>query len=76
MIYYSAEARGYGLMMFLLLGSTLSMLLAVDRGGRRWWIVYAVFTCATAYTHYTSVFVIATQFVWVAGPIRLPVGRR
>ena len=65
MIYYSAEARGYGLMMFLLLGSTLSMLLAVDRGGRRWWIVYALLTCATVYTHYTAVFVIATQFVWV-----------
>ncbi len=32
MIYYSAEARGYGLMIFLLLGSTLAMLLAVDRG--------------------------------------------
>ena len=33
MIYYSAEARGYGLMVFLLLGSTLAMLLAIERGG-------------------------------------------
>jgi hypothetical protein len=65
MIYYSAEARGYGLMIFLLLGSTLAMLLAVDRGGRRWWVAYALLTCATAYTHYTAIFVIATQFAWV-----------
>lgn len=65
MIYYSAEARGYGLMIFLLLGSTLSMLLAVDRAERRWWVAYALFTCATAYTHYTAIFVMAAQFAWV-----------
>src|SRR5207302_2677690 len=29
MIYYSAEARAYGLMMFFLLGATLSLLLAL-----------------------------------------------
>jgi hypothetical protein len=65
MIYYSAEARGYGLMIFLLLGSTLAMLLAIDRGQRRWWVAYALLTCATAYTHYTAIFVIAVQFAWV-----------
>lgn len=65
MIYYSAEARGYGLMMGLVLLSTLSMLLAVDRGQRRWWVAYALFTCAAMYTHYTSVFVLAAQFLWV-----------
>jgi Dolichyl-phosphate-mannose-protein mannosyltransferase len=65
MLYYSAEARGYGLMVFLLLCSTLSMLLAVERGGRRWWVAYALFTCATAYTHYTAIFVMAVQFAWV-----------
>ncbi len=68
MIYYSAEARGYGLMMFLVAGSTLLLLLAVDRGGRGrwgWWGAYALFTCAAAYTHYTSIFVIAVQFAWV-----------
>ena len=52
-------------MIFLLLGSTLAMLLAIDRGGRRWWVAYALLTCATAYTHYTAIFVIAAQFAWV-----------
>jgi len=65
MVYYSAEARGYGLMMFLLLCSTLAMLLAVERGGARWWVAYGLLTAATAYTHYTAVFVMATQFAWV-----------
>src|SRR5437763_10919086 len=42
MIYYSAEARAYGLLMFLVAASTLSMLVAIDTGRRRWWAVYAV----------------------------------
>ena len=65
MIFYSAEARGYGLLMALVLLSTLSMLLAIDRGQRRWWVAYACFVCASAYTHYTSIFVLAVQVLWV-----------
>ena len=38
MIYYSAEARAYGLMMLLLVCSTLAMLLAIDTRRRRWWV--------------------------------------
>jgi len=34
MIFYSTEARAYGLLMLLVTGSTLSMLLAVDTGRR------------------------------------------
>lgn len=64
MIFYSAEARGYGVMMALVLASTLALLLAIDDGRRRWWVAYAVFVCLAAYTHYTSVFVLATQFSW------------
>lgn len=65
MIFYSAEARGYGLMIALVLLSTLSVLLAIDRGQRRWWVAYAFFACAAAYTHYTSVFILAAQLLWV-----------
>ena len=65
MIYYSAEARAYGLMMFLVLGSTLSMLLAVDTGRRRYWILYALCSAAAFYTHYTCVFVLGAQLVWL-----------
>lgn len=65
MIYYSAEARAYGLMMFLIVGSTLSLLSAVDTRRRLWWGLYAVSSAAAFYTHYTCAFVLAAQLIWV-----------
>jgi 4-amino-4-deoxy-L-arabinose transferase-like glycosyltransferase len=65
MIFYSAEARGYALMMAFVLLSTLAMLVAVDDGRARWWVAYAACSCAAVYTHYTSVFVLGTQFLWL-----------
>jgi hypothetical protein len=65
MIYYSAEARAYGLMMALLCLSTLAMLLAVDTGRARWWAVYAVATCGAVYSHYTCVFALGAQLLWL-----------
>jgi 4-amino-4-deoxy-L-arabinose transferase-like glycosyltransferase len=65
MIFYSAEARGYGLMMALVLVSTLALLLAVDRGQRRWWVLYGAAVLAVALTHYTAIFVLVAQFTWV-----------
>ena len=65
MIYYSAEARAYGLMMFLIVGSTLSLLSAVDTRRRLWWGLYAVSSAAAFYTHYTCAFVLGAQFLWL-----------
>ena len=65
MIYYSAEARGYGVLMALLLLSTLCLLQGVDSDGRRWWVGYGFFVLLAAYTHYTALFVLAAQFGWV-----------
>ncbi|MDQ6607153.1 MAG: glycosyltransferase family 39 protein [Actinomycetota bacterium] len=65
MIYYSSEARSYGMMMLLVLGSTLAMLQAIDTRGRRWWVLYAVCSCAAFYTHYTCVFVLGAQLLWL-----------
>ena len=64
MIFYSAEARGYGVLMALLLLSTLTLLIAVDDGRARWWVAYGVCVCLAAYTHYTAVFVLAAQLGW------------
>ena len=64
MVYYSTEARAYGLMMAFTIGSTLSLLSAIDTGRRRWWVSYAVCSCAAFYSHYTCFFVLATQLVW------------
>jgi dolichyl-phosphate-mannose-protein mannosyltransferase len=65
MIYYSAEARGYALMMALTAASTLALLRAVDRGRTRWWVSYAIASCGAAYSHYTCVFALGAQLVWV-----------
>jgi 4-amino-4-deoxy-L-arabinose transferase-like glycosyltransferase len=64
MVYYSAEARGYALMMALVLGATLCLLTAVEHGRARWWAGYAACTCAAVYTHYTSVFALAGLLGW------------
>jgi len=65
MVYYSAEARGYAVMMALVTLSTLAMLLAVD-DRRPWaWVLYAASSCAAVYTHYTSVFVLGAQLLWL-----------
>jgi hypothetical protein len=65
MIYYSAEARGYGVMMALVVVSTLALLLAVDSGRRRWWVLYAACSLGAAYSHYTCFFVLLVQLLWV-----------
>lgn len=74
MVFYSTEARGYGVAIALVTLSTLSMLIAVRDGRKRWWVAYAVATCAAAYTHYTCVFVLAFQLVWLL--IAEPAARR
>ena len=65
MVYYSTEARGYQLMMVLVLLSTLALLSAVRDRRARWWIAYGACTCAAVYTHYTSVFALGVQLLWV-----------
>jgi hypothetical protein len=65
MIYYSAEARAYGLMMFFVVGAILSMLLAIDTGHKRYWWLYAICSAGAFYSHYTSVFVLGVAWVWL-----------
>jgi Dolichyl-phosphate-mannose-protein mannosyltransferase len=64
-IYYSADARAYGVMMLALLVSTLAMLQALDTGRARWWGLYAISACAAFYSHYTCAFVLGAQLLWV-----------
>jgi hypothetical protein len=65
MIFYSTEARGYALMVALVTLSTLAMLVAVDDGRARWWLLYGAASAAAVYTHYTCVFALAAQLLWL-----------
>jgi uncharacterized membrane protein YgcG len=64
LIFFSAEARAYALLMVLVLVSSIGLLQALRTGRLRWWAVYAVCSCAAMYTHYTSLFVLVGQFGW------------
>jgi len=63
-IYYSAEARAYATLAFLVALSTLLLLKALE--GRRpgWWAAYAATACAVLYTHYTGAIPVAAQAAW------------
>ncbi len=65
MIYYSAEARAYGVMMLFVVLSTLAMLIAADTRRGRWWVAYALCSCAAVYSHYTCVFALGAQLGWL-----------
>jgi len=65
MLFYSVEARGYALMVALVLVSTLAMLEAARDGRRRWWVLYALATCAAVYSHYIVVFALGAQLAWL-----------
>lgn len=65
MIYFAANGRSYSVMTFLLICSTLTMLAGVRTGRTRWWIAYAAVTVLAMYTHYTALFVLGGQFVWL-----------
>jgi Dolichyl-phosphate-mannose-protein mannosyltransferase len=65
LIFYSSEARGYAVATMFVLVSTISLLQAADGRGRGWWVGYAAAACAAVYAHYTSIFPLAAQFLWL-----------
>ena len=64
LIYYTTEARAYGLTLLLVLLSTLALLRALDGGRFWWWVAYAACSCAAVYAHYTPVYLLGAQFLW------------
>jgi hypothetical protein len=65
MIFYSSEARAYELMIVLVVVSTLALLKAAEERRTRWWAAYAISSCAAMYSHYTAVFPLLCQFLWL-----------
>lgn len=64
LVFYSAESRPYGLMVFFLLVSSIALVMALRENRIAWWALFAVASAATMYTHYTGLFVLAGQFAW------------
>lgn len=65
LIFYSTEARNYGLSMAICLGSTLALVRAIDEEKAGWWALYAVLVAAAMYTHYSNLFLLVAQAGWV-----------
>lgn len=64
-VFYSATGRAYSLGLMMLLLSTLTLLVAIQDGRNRWWVLYAVASALTLYSHYTMAFALVGQFLWV-----------
>jgi len=71
-LFYSVEARAYALVAFLVSASAACLLAALRRGGKGWWVAFAVISIAAMYTHYTAAFPLAAEAIWafVAFPSR------
>lgn len=65
MIFASGDGRSYALMIALVVGSTLSMLIAIESSRTRWWVVYGLCSCLAMYSHYTAAFVLLAQLGWL-----------
>jgi len=65
MVYFSANGRAYTLMILMLIGSTLAMLRADETGRVRWWVAYAGLSCLAMYSHYTALFILIAQLLWL-----------
>jgi Dolichyl-phosphate-mannose-protein mannosyltransferase len=71
---YAREARGYALLLFLVLLSTLFFVRAVDEpGSKGYWIAYAVTAALSVYTHFYAA---SMLLVHASGLLGLPRERR
>jgi hypothetical protein len=52
-------------MMFLVVAAILAMVVAIDTGRTRYWVLFAVSCAAAFYTHYTSAFVLGVALLWL-----------
>ncbi|HEX9503182.1 MAG TPA: glycosyltransferase family 39 protein [Patescibacteria group bacterium] len=64
-IQYSLEARMYTLGTFLVLFSSFILLKALENNKLKYWLLYALLTAASLYTHYYLLFSIAAQGLYV-----------
>ncbi|MEA2481052.1 MAG: mannosyltransferase [Thermoleophilaceae bacterium] len=63
-IFYSSEARAYGMLLLLSTAALWLLLVALERGDRRAWAAFALVSIAALYTHYTAAFPLAAGVAW------------
>jgi 4-amino-4-deoxy-L-arabinose transferase-like glycosyltransferase len=65
LVWYSQEARAYALFALLTAVSFLYFLRALDRGGRRDFVLWGIFSALALATHYFAIFPLATEALWL-----------
>jgi cellulose synthase (UDP-forming) len=76
-IWHSDEARMYTLLLALSLAALLALFVACERNRARYWVVYAVVTALSLYSHYFGALMLPVHVAWVVlqRPARLLVRR-
>jgi hypothetical protein len=64
-IQYAQQARMYGLALFLIVGATLVLQIAVERRSRRWWWLYGLLGVLAIYAHLWTSLVLGAHFLWL-----------
>jgi 4-amino-4-deoxy-L-arabinose transferase-like glycosyltransferase len=65
LLWYSQEARAYALLVLFCAVSALFFVRALDRGGRREFACWGVFSALALGTHYFAVFPVAAEAIWL-----------
>ena len=63
-IFYSTEARAYGVLLFLATLALVLLLRALEREGAWPWVLFAACGALALYTHYTAAFPIGAALLW------------
>lgn len=63
-IFYSTEARAYGVLLFLATLALVLLLRALERGDGWSWVAFVVCAALALYTHYTAAFPIGAGLLW------------
>ena len=65
LVYFSANARAYSVMILMLVLASWCLLAATSGKGRNWhWVGWSAFGALAVYSHYTACLVLAGQLLW------------
>ncbi|MDQ5895711.1 MAG: hypothetical protein QG596_1972 [Actinomycetota bacterium] len=66
LVYFSANARGYSVMILMVMLAALALTFTVSENGRWWhWLAFSVAAALAVYSHYVGALAIAGEVLWV-----------